>query len=285
MPNCVRIVLFCGVLMIGIAPLRSQTLPAEKPSFDVASVKPSAPGPGGGPPRVTAEAGRFVGSNALLGTVLQFAYRPKNGGTLRNGDILGLPDWANMQRFDIEAKAAGGRESVSQEQMRLLVQSLLADRFHLKAHWETREMATYNLVTGKNGAKLKLSPDQSPPGTPAPATVPPRGVVRQIARPSASGIFVTVSGDALPMDTLVSTLQSYAGRPVFDKTSLGGLFDVKLEFMLETNGVNTIPAVPGETSGPTFGTALEEQLGLKLESTKGLVEVLVIDSVARPSEN
>jgi uncharacterized protein (TIGR03435 family) len=274
--------------MTGIVPLLAQTLPAAQPSFDVVSVKPSAPNPPGRPgvpPRVAVEGVRFVASNAQLRMLLQYAYRPQSGGTLRYGDILGVPDWADRQAFDVEAKAADRRDGVSPEQMRSMAKSLLADRFQLKAHWETREMATYNLVTGKNGIKLKSSQDQSLNAVPAQAGAPPHGVVRQIARPSASGIFLTLTGDAVPMETLVSTLQSSAGRPVFDKTGLSGLFDVKLEFMLETNGGNAPPAAPADPSGPTLVTAIEEQLGLRLESSKGPVEVLVIDSVARPSEN
>ena len=89
-------------------------------SFDVVSVKPSAPrGPGlpGSPPRTAAEGGRFIGSNANLRMLLQYAYRPKSGGTLRYGDIFGIPDWAEMQPFDIEAKVAE-QGAVSPERMR-----------------------------------------------------------------------------------------------------------------------------------------------------------------------
>jgi uncharacterized protein (TIGR03435 family) len=170
-----------------------------------------------------------------------------------------------------------------------MAQSLLAERFQLKAHWETREMPTYNLVPAKNGIKLKPSQDQSPisieTGPVNPAS-PPRGTQRMIGKPSPSGFSLSFSGDAVPIDTLASIFQSYAGRPLFDKTGLSGLFDVKLEFFLETSGSNpaTLPAA-AEPSGPIFATAIEEQLGLKLESARGPVEVLVIDSVQKPSEN
>jgi uncharacterized protein (TIGR03435 family) len=90
----------------------------------------------------------------------------------------------------------------------------------------------------------------------------------------------------MPIETLVNTLQSYAGRPLFDKTGLTGMFDVKLEFFMEASGGNPTPQPTApDPPGPIFATAIEEQLGLKLESARGPVEVLVIDSVQRPSEN
>ena len=106
--------------------------------------------------------------------------------------------------------------------MRLMVQSLLEDRFQLKAHWDQREMATYNLMVAKNGTKLKLSADQGPAAIDDqirdPRATAGRGVVRTLANPSPSGMMLTLSGNALPIDTLVNELQSYAGRPVFNLT-------------------------------------------------------------------
>src|SRR5947209_6904386 len=162
-----------------------------------------------------------------------------------------------------------------------------ADRFQLRAHWETREMATYNLVVAKSGIKLKLHQDQNPSidgQVRDPQAAGTRGLVRTIANPSSSGMTITVSGNALPIDIVVSTLQSYAGRPVFDKTGLSGMFDVRLVFFLEASG-GTPQATLSDPVGALLATAIEEQLGLKLESAKGPVEVLVIDHVERPSEN
>jgi uncharacterized protein (TIGR03435 family) len=198
---------------------------------------------------------------------------------LRFSDIIGAPDWTDRDAFDIQAKADTSIPS-SPEQMRLTIQSLLADRFQLKAHWETREMATYNLVAAKGGIKLKLAEDQTPIGL----DNQDRGVVRTIAKPSPAGILLNMSGKALPIDTLVSALQSYAGRPVFDKTGLGGMFDVTLQFFLESSNPPQ-QTTASDPSGPILATAIEEQLGLKLESAKGPVEVLVIDSLQRPTEN
>jgi uncharacterized protein (TIGR03435 family) len=150
-------------------------------------------------------------------------------------------------------------------------------------------MPTYNLVVAKGGLKIKPSQDQSPitidapPNNPA---SPPRGTARTIAKPSTAGIALSMTAEALPVDTLVSTLQSYAGRPLFDKTGLGGMFDLKLEFFMESSGGNPQPQpTASDPGGPVFAIAIEEQLGLKLESSKGPVEVLVIDTVSRPTEN
>jgi len=281
-----KVVLVVAAIAAAALSLTAQTPPAQKPQFEITSVKPNRLGRAAGPPQVTAERGRFVGSNAYLRLLLQFAYRPAAGRTLRDTDIVGVPGWADMERFDIEAKTEGGLNP-SPEQLRLMVQSLLEDRFQLKAHWETREMATYNLVVAKNGAKLKPSEDQS--ATSVDARDPQasrRGSVRTIANPSPSGITVTVSGNALPIETVVSQLQSYAGRPVFDRTGLAGLFDMRIVFFMETRNANSPPQpTASDPSIPSLTTAIEEQLGLKLESGKGPVEVLVIESVQEPSEN
>jgi uncharacterized protein (TIGR03435 family) len=251
----------------------------QTPAFEVVSIKPNPVGPAAGPARVATEGGRFIASNAYLKMILQFAYRPPSGRTLRYSDIVGGPQWADMDRFDIEAKSSSGANPTP-EQMRMMMQSMLMDRFRLKAHWEMREMPTYNLVVAKNGMKVKLSEDQSPIGIDG-----QRGVARTIAKPSPAGITVTMSADGMPIDVLVGTLQSYAGRPVFDKTGLQGMFDVRLQFFMESTSNNGAPPTVSDPMGPTFATAIEEQLGLKLESGRGPVEVLIIDSAERPSPN
>src|SRR5690242_21550627 len=119
-----KVVLVVAAVATGVALLAAQE-PAQKPSFEVASVKPNRSGRSGGPPRVGTEAGRFVASNANLRMLLQFAYRPPSGRTLRFMDIIGLPGWAESDRFDIEAvdgRPLGTRLDVL---MQLMVQSLL----------------------------------------------------------------------------------------------------------------------------------------------------------------
>jgi uncharacterized protein (TIGR03435 family) len=153
-----------------------------------------------------------------------------------------------------------------------MAQSLLADRFGLKAHWELRQLDVYNLVIAKGGPKLKISENPSNPP-------------RTIAMPSPSGIKVTFTDSAKLVGALADWLQPYVQRPVIDRTGLQALFAVRLEFLLETSSVGPGAGLPPDPSGPSIFTAVEEQLGLKLESAKAPVSVLVIDSVQKPSEN
>jgi uncharacterized protein (TIGR03435 family) len=214
-----------------------------------------------------------------------------------NSQLVGAPSWIDTDHFDVEAKAGGDQAAIPSDQIQLMLQSLLEDRFQLKVHWEMREIPVYNLLVAKDGPKVKLSPDQTATGTggpapsPDPATPPPRGTMRVFGKPSPSSpaTLVTMSATAIPMSTLLNMLPAYVGRPVIDKVDLKGLYDLRLEFVPEALSVapagQAAPPVPLDPVGPSIFTALEEQLGLKLESAKGPVEVLVIDSVSKPSEN
>jgi uncharacterized protein (TIGR03435 family) len=270
-----KLILSCSFIVV--IPFLSQTSLAQKPSFEVASVKPNTSGrPSNGSPIRTA-GGRFFTTGATLKMMLQFAYRTPDGRALRGIDIIAAPGWADTDGFDIQATAQGETEQISEDQMRLMAQSLLADRFGLKAHWEPRQTDVYNLIVAKGGPKLKMSENHSDPP-------------RTIAMPSPSGIKVTFSDSAKSIAALADWLQPYVSRPVIDKTGLQGLFAVRLQFLLETSSVGPgagpqAPALPPDPAGPSIFTAVEEQLGLKLESAKASVEVLVIDSVQRPSEN
>jgi uncharacterized protein (TIGR03435 family) len=164
-----------------------------------------------------------------------------------------------------------------------MLQSLLEDRFQLKMHREMREEPVYELTVAKNGSKMKLSSDQSSSETLAvPTTVDaiPRG--RIMTRGT------TLAGNAVPVAPLVAILSDIARRPIINKTGLSGLYDFKLEWspeLMQGAGANGQPPPSPNNAGPSLFTALQEQLGLKLESAKEPVEVLVIDSVQRPSEN
>src|SRR5262249_21320644 len=133
-----------------------------KPSFEVVSIKPSAPTLGirGGGPR----GDRFSMTGASLKMLLQMAYgRPNNNALFGQLQISGGPNWMDSDRYDIEAKADCSGGVLSREQLQLMVRSMLEDRFQLKAHMETRELPIYNLVVAKDGPKLKASADQTPP--------------------------------------------------------------------------------------------------------------------------
>ena len=196
--------------------------------------------------------------------------------------LTGGPGWINNDRFDIEAKPASGK-AVSQAEMQLMMQSLLEDRFQLKAHRETREVPTFDLVVVKP-AKLRSSVEGSPP---IPGMPPqPRGMLRTftLGRPtSAAALVQTMYGNGVSISNLAMQLESWAGRPVTDKTNLTGLFDIRLEFSIAASRPTTDSA--SDPPGPSIFTAIQQELGLKLESAKGPIEVLVIDSVQKPSEN
>ena len=275
-----------------VIPLLSQTAtPAKKPSFEVVSIKRnlSVQQGGGGGPR----GDRFVLTNMTLRQLLNFAYRPQKGNLL-NQQIIGGPDWTNTDRFDIEAKS-GGTPPIPYDQIQLMVQSLLEDRFQLKAHREMRDLPVYNLVVAKGGLKMKLSADQTAPdprqGFIAFATSEeedpkplPRGAMRQ-TRGSSDTI---LSGNALSVTNLVNNLlQGASDRIIMDKTSLTGLFDIHIRFHTntapETLRTDGAPA-PSDASTPSIFTAIQD-LGLRLESGKAPLEVVVIDSVQQPSEN
>jgi uncharacterized protein (TIGR03435 family) len=285
MPCVLRLIIAAAVTLV------PQRVLPQQHGFDVASVKPNVLGNAAGPPRVAADGRRFSASNATLRSFITFAYRPDDGRTLQFADVIGAPEWMDRDRFDIEAKTDEASDPASSVQMRRMVQSLLADRFGLKTHWETHEnVDIYNLVLAKGGSKLKLSEDQSTPSipviTPGPANAsqpPPRGQIRTIANPAAGGITVTVSASSVPFADVAGTLQSYARRAVVDKTGLNGLFDYRLQFVLDA-GSSTNPTA-SDPAGSSLFTAIQEQLGLKLEASKGAVQVLVIDSIRKPSDN
>jgi uncharacterized protein (TIGR03435 family) len=274
-----------------------------KPQFDVVSVKANNSGTGfvriGGQPA----AGRFVATNATVEMLVTWAYR------IQNYAISGGPGWMVTDRFDIEARADAG--ALTPDQMAQMVQSLLADRFFLKTHRATTEGSVYVLVVGKNGVKMKRSADQSPfGGRGARGGAPPQGEPGPRGRGAIAfdgppgerrggplppgGVrmapgFLQIQGVSMAM--LAEFLAQQLGRPVIDKTGAYGSFDISLEWATDLNfagpgpGGLRGPDIGLSTSGPSLFTAVEEQLGLRLESAKGPVETLVIDSVQRPQEN
>jgi uncharacterized protein (TIGR03435 family) len=330
-----KVVLLFAAAVFAVVPLLSQTSSGPKPSFEVISIKPTAPNLNfirGG----AARGDRFSMTGANLRMLLQNAYgRPTAGIPFGQLQIIGGPSWIDSDRWDVQATADCSGGVFSREQLQLMIQSLLEQRFQLKAHMETRELPIYNLVVAKDGPKIKASADQTPPGpggpagppppcspapttpagpTPAPPPLPlpgqrggpgdpnfvmPRGAILMMGGPSG----LTMQAAAQPITGLVGVLQQQVGRPVIDKTDLKGLFDFKLQFSREGlvaptgpgGGLPPGPPPPGaagpgpDTAAaadpmPSLFTAIQE-LGLRLESTKGPVEVLVVESVQKPTEN
>src|SRR5437773_7180452 len=146
-------------------PVLSQTSPGKKLSFEVISIKPSAPLNSSGPRTIGggARGDRYTMGSSTLRMLLQSAYqRPAQTGPVAPIQIIGGPSWIDSDRYDIQATADCSGGALSREQTQLMVQSMLEDRFQLKAHTETRELPIYNLVVAKDGPKLKASTDQTP---------------------------------------------------------------------------------------------------------------------------
>jgi len=202
--------------------------------------------------------------------------------------IVGGPGWIRSDQFDIHAKAEGNPSG--SVMMGPMLQSLLEDRFQLKIHRETREGPVYALTVAKGGFKLQpRTADCPPPPTFDPANPPNPAAMRAAASaPDACGMRMTTGQNRI-VEFKGTTIASFATNlslnvtdlPVIDRTGITGLFNIHLEFRADDFATTDAPA----TGGPSLFTALEEQLGLKLERTRGPSDVLVVDKVERPSEN
>ncbi len=248
------------------------------PTFDVISVKPNKDSPG---TRM-----QFT-PDGLRGTGVTVRFLLYEGfGGINGNQVINEPAWASTDGFDIEAKVLPADvptlAKMTFEQRRTMFQSILADRFKLVVHHETREMPVYVLSVAKGGVKFK----ETTPDNPAAA---PRRRGTMINRGKIT------STDA-QMSTLVTILSRQLGRPVIDKTGLTGDYDFTLEYTPDDGGPppSTTPRPPDGSTAPAAGapdpgvsifTALQEQMGLKLESTKGPVDVVVIDHIEKPAEN
>jgi uncharacterized protein (TIGR03435 family) len=276
--------LLAVIVLAEVGLTQAQTVPVTRPQFAVASVKPNKTGccmVGG------VGNGAGGGRDVTLKFLLAFAYR------LQQFQIFGGPKWIGSDRFDVEGKAEDPKADY--DQLRLMLQSLLQDRFKLKLHRETKESPVYALVVAKGGPKLKMSSDQISPdvnGPVPPGAGPNRGGIR-----GGEGNLI---GNAVTLPWFATSLSQRVDRLVIDKTNLAGRFDIQLrwapgpgESLLDSGG-NRIPTaiidMNGQTltadpSGPSIFSAIQEQLGLKLESAKAPVDVLVIDHAEQPGEN
>jgi uncharacterized protein (TIGR03435 family) len=274
-----------------LSPSRAQSPAAAstpRPTFDVASIKPNHSGTE--QLRFMMDAGRFTANNATLKIVLEFAYH------MKDSQISGLPGWADSEHYDIEAKqddsSADAKPKLNRdeegEQLRLMLQSMLADRFKLTLHHETKDLPLYALVVAKNGPKLHESPaapeDAGPPGPPTPNGPQPRGSIRMMGRGE-------LSLNAVGLDMFAEVLSRQLGRLVVNKTGLTGKYDFTLKWTPDEGqgpmggGPPRDGAPPPDANGPTIFTAVQEQLGLKLDSQKGPTDTIVIDHVEKPSGN
>jgi uncharacterized protein (TIGR03435 family) len=273
---------------------RAQTPPGstEKPKFEVAAVRENTSNDGkiniGIQP-----GGRFTVVGAPLAELIRIAF------AVQRTQVVGAPDWTETARFDITAKAESDIQGTPPGgppgQLNFMLQDLLEDRFKLRAHRETRELPIYALTLartdGKLGQGLRVSTVDcaamrgrgpggrgGPPAGPPPAGGPLCGMRIAPNQVAAGGMSIA---------QLTPMLSQFTQRIVLDRTGLQGTFDIDLTFTPERMPQG--PPPPGapplaiDPNGPSLFTALQEQLGLKLESDRAPVEVLVIDHVERPT--
>jgi uncharacterized protein (TIGR03435 family) len=272
-----RRIALIGCLMITAAHGDAQTPPAAASRFEVASVKPNTSGP-------ASESGGWWRNGSVTITNMPARMLIITAYGLRPDRIVGGPSWIDSERFDVSARAPEGAPDT---QLPAMLRTLLAERFKLVARTEIRDQPVYALVLartdGRLGPNLKPSTECRKGGSaggPASPTPPP-----QPGEPLMCGIRSTftdatggvIQGGATTLATLARALDGSTGRSVVDRTGLTGTFDVDLRFARMN-----LQVAPAADSGlPTLFTAVQEQLGLKLESQTGNVEFLVIDSIER----
>lgn len=309
------------LLMAGV--LTTATLAAQQaapspagspaPAFEVTSVKRNMSGQGFITVTLAPTRPTFINFPVRQLIVRAYGVQPYQ--------VLGGPSWITSDRFDVTAKTD---QDVSMAQSNLMLQTLLADRFKLKVHRETRQSDVFRLVKaradGKLGESLKPSTANcgamlgGRPGGPGPAPgantpVPAPGAaagppLARLGGPPGPGgpmpgCMMMIAPGRLevtgqPLSAFASTLATQMGRPVIDETGLSGRYDFTLSYMPDSGGRGLPPGVPPpgapelppiDPNAPALPTALQEQLGLKLESTKGPVEMIVIDSIEPPTED
>ena len=245
------------------------------PDFDIASVKQNKSDSG---------MRRWMYTpDGIHITNLSFINVIGNAYNVKERDISGAPSWVDNTSFDLDAKVAASDvetfKKLSPAQRRLMLQKLLAERFNLAVHFETKTLPVYDLVIAPGGPKFKpAAPDPPPPADTNPSDPPakPRGMLRM-----GPGM---LNLRDMPISSIVGQLSYAAGRDVIDKTGLTGKYDIELKWTPD-NGPGSEAEKSDQDAPPGIFTALQEQLGLKLESAKGPIQTLIIDRVEMPSSN
>jgi uncharacterized protein (TIGR03435 family) len=246
----------CFLLLRTIAPASIQAQPmatrVTPRSFDVASVKLNQSG-GESRRAGTSPGGAFTATNVTLKLLISRAYG------VAEAQIEGGPGWIDTETYDIAAKADTPLE-MSREEVRPCLQALLAERFQLAVHRGTKPGAVFSLVLAKNGPKFRQHSGSGQAG---------------ISLSSDSGM-AAITGTKITMARLAEYLSNQAGRPVIDDTGLKGEYDFRVEWAADEKPGSQMPSV---------FTALQEQLGLKLNATRGTIEVIVVDRAERAVAN
>ena len=245
------------VIAAAVSGHAQQPAPATAlPSFEAASIRPSS----GGGIDFRFFPNRFVGTNLTLGQLIEQAYN------IQPRELIGGPDWLRVDRFNVTATSGG---EVSQDQMRLMLRSLLADRFQLQIEPETRTGTVYRLIA-RNARDLK--PPAKPDG---------RSLVSTIRNDRNGFLSYEYVGYNATMAQLAVTLGGHLRAPVTDETKLTGNYDFRISWAYD----EPVGGIPPDPNVPTIVTAIERDLGLRLEPGTGPIPVHVIRGVARPSPN
>lgn len=283
-------VIACAVVLISAAvidTIAQQTATAAK--FEVAAIRVNRSGDFIRLGPMLQPGGRVLATNVPLVQIIRAAY------ALDENQLIGAPDWADTIMFDVDARASG---EPTPDAAAAMVRELLADRFALKAHTESRQLPVYLLTRvsdqkttpGLSRSGAECAPIIPPPGAPPPPPPPgqagiPLNVTRTLLRcPTIffSGAIGHVSARAVTMERFASALTRSVRRPVIDRTGLSGEFDINMTYRADLDA-GPAPAPP--QNFPDLFTAIREQLGLRLESGRAPVEVLVVDRVERPADN
>jgi uncharacterized protein (TIGR03435 family) len=249
------------------APHNQPMVGDAKPVFAVATIKPSDPSARGKGTRIKGR--NFATINTTLSYLIQYAYG------VQERQILGGPEWLDKDKYDISA-VTDMEGQINDDQWKIMLQQLLANRFALSFHRDTRKLSIYVLVVGKNGPKLSKS-----------ELAPNDGANLRFSRGSA----IRLPARNATMDDFAHLIQrNMVDRPVVDRTGLTGSFDFTLTFtpndyqFASIGGRLPVPP-PGDNPPPELFTAIQQQLGLILKPTKAKCEILAIEHVEKPSAN
>jgi bla regulator protein blaR1 len=277
-----------GLVVCALSPLRAVTrdqLPGADmlAAFDVVSVKPNL----SGDLKVRLQAmpgGRFIATNAPLRTLIREAY------ALHGSQISGGPGWFDSDRFDIVAKSENNPTPL---QMRVMLRALLAERFQLRVHTETRDLPLYVLVLARSDGRLgphlrHTGADCSPAPEWLGSGPPPIRDAAAPCRSASPGTGGAMRFRGITLEAFATFLATPVRRPVVDRTGLSGDFDIELDMSAEFGPPPPPPGVPDafdRTSAPSIFTTVQEQLGLRLDARRGPVDVMVIDRAERLVQN
>ena len=269
----IRVLVIAILAIPALAQQPATTPPTALPVYDVVSIHPHSALDNN--ISFNTRPGNFAAINATLKQLISFAWG------IREDLISGLPGWADTAHFDVTAKVSdfdpAAFKNLTREQHEAMLRPILTDRFHVKVHTEIKTLGVFNLVLTRDGPKFQ----KSPPPTNDPDHPTPPG------QPGRGGISINnddLTATAVPLSMFSEVLSGQLNHTVIDKTGLTGDYDLKLKWTPDEDSHNTSDNGAGDRP-PDLFTALQEQLGLKLDSAKGPVETLIVDHVEQPTPN